>query len=170
MAHKDSFTHEDWAKVVASPMLASVAITAADPSGLWGLFKEALSGGWALVEAKQSATANPLAKEVADDMTNAETRTAARDWLKAQLSGVEPAEMKTKAISELRVVAALVRAKAPDSADGFLSWLESVAQKAAEAGNEGGFLGFGGVAVSDAERATLGELKTALGLGTTAAS
>jgi len=38
-----------------------------------------------------------------------------------------------------------------------------VAQKAAEAGNEGGFLGFGGVAVSEAEKATLAEISTALG-------
>ena len=34
-------------------------------------------------------------------------------------------------------------------------WLWSVARKSAEAGKEGGFLGFGGVAVSDAEKATL---------------
>ena len=33
----------------------------------------------------------------------------------------------------------------------------------ADAGNEGGFLGFGGVAVSDAERATLAEISAALG-------
>ena len=33
---------------------------------------------------------------------------------------------------------------------------------AAEAGKEGGFMGFGGVAVSDAEKATLAEISTAL--------
>src|SRR5215212_2954968 len=59
--------------------------------------------------------------------------------------------------------AALVDAKAPEDAAGFKAWLRDVAQKAAEAGNEGGFLGFGGVAVSDAERATLAEISTALG-------
>ena len=44
-------------------------------------------------------------------------------------------------------------AKAPEDAAGFKAWLQQVAHKAAEAGNEGGFLGFGGVAVSDAEKA-----------------
>jgi hypothetical protein len=39
---------------------------------------------------------------------------------------------------------------------------QGVAQKAAEAGTEGGFLGFGGVAVSDAEKATLVEISAAL--------
>jgi len=34
----------------------------------------------------------------------------------------------------------------------------------AEASTEGGFLGFGGVRVSDAEKATLTEISSALGL------
>jgi hypothetical protein len=45
MAGKASFTSDEWARVVPSPMVASMAITAADPSGLWGLLKEAMSGG-----------------------------------------------------------------------------------------------------------------------------
>ena len=164
MAAKENFTSDQWAKVVASPMLASAAITAADPSGLWGLFKEALSSGWALLEVKQDQSPNSLARAVADAMNDADTRRAAGDWLKSRLSGVQAPEMKTRAISELRDVAALVREKAPDDASSFLAWLASVAQRAAEAGNEGGFLGFGGVAVSDAERATLSEIKSALGV------
>ena len=44
----------------------------------------------------------------------------------------------------------------------FKAWLQAVAQKAAEAGTEGGFLGFGGVDVSDAQKATLGEISAAL--------
>lgn len=50
-------------------------------------------------------------------------------------------------------------------APGFKTWLHHIAEGAAEAASEGGFLGFGGVTVSDAERATLGELSSALGLG-----
>jgi hypothetical protein len=78
MAGKASFTPEEWARVVASPMVASMAITAADPSGLWGLLKEAMSGGWALLEAKQGSQQNALVKAVAEDVTTPETRTAAR--------------------------------------------------------------------------------------------
>ncbi len=40
MTAKANFTREEWARIVASPMVASMAITAADPSGLWGLLKE----------------------------------------------------------------------------------------------------------------------------------
>jgi len=163
MAGKVNFTPEEWARVVTSPMVAGMAITAADPSGLWGLLKEAMAGGWSLLDAKQNAAANPLAKAVAEDITTPETRTAARDRLQEQFKGAQLDEIKGKAIQELRAIAALVDAKAPEDAAGFKAWLRDVAQKAAEAGNEGGFLGFGGVAVSDAERATLAEISTALG-------
>jgi hypothetical protein len=40
--------------------------------------------------------------------------------------------------------------------------LQEIAQKAAEAAKEGGFLGFGGVAISDAEKATLAQIAAAL--------
>src|SRR4051812_35549895 len=55
-------------------------------------------------------------------------------------------------VEELRSVASLLDTKAPQEAMAFKRWLREVAQKAAEAANEGGFLGFGGVAVSDAEK------------------
>ena len=40
MADKTNFTKEEWTLLLESPMIAGMAITAADPSGLWGLFKE----------------------------------------------------------------------------------------------------------------------------------
>jgi len=42
--------------------------------------------------------------------------------------------------------------------------LQHISQAVAEASTEGGFLGFGGVRVSDAEKATLAEISGALGL------
>jgi hypothetical protein len=163
MGGKANFTSEEWARVVASPMVAGMAITAADPSGLWGMLKEALAGGRSLLDAKQSAAANPLAKAVADDITTPETRTAASERMQAQFKGAQIGDIKTRAIDELRAVAALVDAKDPEDAAGFKAWLQDIARKSAEAGTEGGFLGFGGVAVSDAEKATLAEISTALG-------
>jgi hypothetical protein len=65
MATKADFTPDEWARLLASPMIAGMAITAADPSGVWGLLKESMAGGWALLEARQSDTANSLVKAVA---------------------------------------------------------------------------------------------------------
>jgi len=65
-------------------------------------------------------------------------------------------------LSELRSVSKILDTKATADDASFRLWLQGVAQKAAEAGTEGGFLGFGGVAVSDAEKATLAEISAAL--------
>ena len=67
MAGKTNFTPEEWGRVLASPLVAAMAITAADPSGLWGLLKESLSGGFAILEARQDTNANPLVRDVARD-------------------------------------------------------------------------------------------------------
>ena len=56
----------------------------------------------------------------------------------------------------------ILKAKAGDDAPAFRSWLKSIAQDAAEAAREGGFLGFGGEKVSEAEKATLAEIEQAL--------
>ena len=116
MADKTSFTPDEWTKLLESPMMAGIAITAAEPSGLWGLLKESLSGGWALLEAKTSGP-NELIKAVATDFGTSEGRAAARDGVQARLSGSKPAEVRDKAIAALREAAAIVDAKAPDEAE-----------------------------------------------------
>ena len=55
-------------------------------------------------------------------------------------------------------------AKAPGDAAAFKGWLRQISQHVAEAATEGGFLGIGGVPVSDAEKATLKEILSALKL------
>ena len=42
MANKQNFTPEEWTKISESVMLAGMAVSAAEPSGLWGTLKEAL--------------------------------------------------------------------------------------------------------------------------------
>ena len=164
MADKASFTAEEWKQLVESPMLASMAVTAAEPSGLWGLLKESFAASDALARAKTDAGANQLVKAVVAEFETAEGRGIARDGLQARLKGSKPEEASTNAVEGLRQVAALLDAKAPADAAAFKTWLQSIAQHVAEASKEGGFLGFGGVQVSDAEKATLAQITTALSL------
>lgn len=168
MAGKANFTASEWGRVLSSPMVVGMAITAADPSGVWGLLKEGMAGGWALLEARQDARASPLARAVAEDFATAEGRSAARAALQARFTDQKLAGLKDTAIAELSAVSGILDAKAPDDAAAFKGWLRELAQKAAEAGTEGGFLGFGGVAVSDAEKATLAEISAALSRNGTA--
>jgi hypothetical protein len=162
MGSKASFTPDEWGRVLASPMVAGMAITAADPSGLWGLMKEGMAGGWALLHAKQDPNANALVKALADDFATGDARSPARERIQTTFKGAQPGDLKGRAVEELRAVASIVRTKAPEDAPAFTAWLRDVAQKAAEASKEGGFLGFGGVAVSDAEKTTLAEISAAL--------
>ena len=163
MASKADFTADEWARILSSPMVAGMAITAADPSGVWGLLKEGMASTWSLLEARQNAQANPLVRAVAEDFTTPEGRAAARGALQARFTGGPFSALKDKAIAELRSVSGLLQSKAPEDAAAFKTWLKEIARKAAEAGTEGGFLGFGGVAVSEAEKATLAEISAALG-------
>jgi hypothetical protein len=58
-----------------------------------------------------------------------------------------------------------VTAKAtPEEGKAFRRWLLVAAQAAADAGKEGGFLGFGGEQVSAGEQRMLDELRAALGM------
>jgi acetylglutamate kinase len=99
---------------------------------------------------------------VATDFATAEGRSAAQTALKARFTGTTFSALKATALAELTSVAGILDSKAPEDAAAFKAWLQEVAQKAAEAGNEGGFLGFGGVAVSEAEKSTLAEISAAL--------
>jgi hypothetical protein len=145
-------------------MNAGMAITAAEPSGLFGLLKESFAGGTALAKALTDPNANPLVKAVVTDFQTSEGRGAAHDGIKAEFANSKAPEIKTKAVDSLRQVAALLAAKAPDDAAAFKGWLCQISQKTAEAASEGGGLFGGGVLVSDAEKATLGEISSALGV------
>jgi hypothetical protein len=164
MTDKTSFTKDEWTLLLKSPMIAGMAITAADPSGLWGLLKESFAGGAALTKVATDPNANALIKAVVADFSTSEGRSAARDSLKAEFTDSKPGDIKTKSIESLRQVSTLLTAKAPADAAAFKGWLRQISQSTAEAATEGGSLFGGGVQVSDAEKATLGEISTALGV------
>ena len=165
MTDKSNFTQDEWILLLESPMIAGMAITAADPSGLWGLLKESFAGGGALSTAIASPTTNALVKAVVMDFSNSEGRSAARDGLKAKFANSQPPDVKTKSIDSLRQVSALLDTKAPADSIAFKNWLRQISQSTAEAAKEGGGLfGIGGVQVSDAEKATLTEISIALGI------
>jgi hypothetical protein len=65
-ANKQSFTPGEWTKVLQSPMLVGIAVSTADPSGLWGTLKEAAASSSAIATAKLDAGSNELIKAVSD--------------------------------------------------------------------------------------------------------
>lgn len=165
MANKQSFTPEEWTKVMESVMMAGVAVTAAEPSGLWGTMKEAFASGTTLAGAKVDPSASELAKAVMAELETSEGRTATREALKTRYAGAKAADIVDRSVANLQEVSGILDAKAGADAP-FKALLVHIAEKVANASKEGGFLGFGGERVSPAEQASLDKIKAALGSGT----
>ena len=161
MTDKSNFTPDEWKVLLESVMAAGIAVTAAEPSGLWGQ-KESFASGTDLAKAKMDPGTNALIKAVVTDFGTSEGRGASRDGLKEKFKGSKPAEIKDKCIATLHQAAAILDAKAPADSAAFKGWLQQISQHVAEASKEGGFLGVGGVPVSEAEKATLTEISSAL--------
>lgn len=162
MTHRERFSEADWAGVIAAPMVASFAVTAGDPGGLVGAVQEASATARALGQARREAAEGSLVAEVIAAWGDADSRTRLREGIRELARGKSPAEATAAAVARLGEIARSVEAAAPDEAPAFKAWLRDIAQKVAEAGTEGGFLGFGGEKVSEAERRTLAEIDSAL--------
>ena len=60
MPDKSSFTPDEWKLLLESVMMASIAITAAEPHGLWGLLQESFAGGAELAKGRKTLALKPL--------------------------------------------------------------------------------------------------------------
>jgi hypothetical protein len=97
------------------------------------------------------------------DYETSEGRSSIQEALRKRFAGAKPAEAVQRSLANLRGSRPFLDAKAPGDAPAFKAWLNGISQKVAAASKEGGFLGIGGVQVSDAEKATLGDIAKALG-------
>ena len=164
MAGKADFTSEEWGKILQGIMLAGVAVSAAEPSGLFGLLKEGMASARALLEAKADPSADELVKAAITDFQTPEGIDSVRKGVAALVVGSTPAQISEKAIDALHQVSAVLDAKAPTDSLAFKTWLRHIAESVANAATEGGLLGFGGVRVSEAEKASLERISAALNL------
>jgi hypothetical protein len=79
MVGKASFTADEWSQVVRSAMTAGIAVSAAEPSGLFGMLKEGMASVRTLLEAKSNPSSDELIKAVVADLETSAGRTAACD-------------------------------------------------------------------------------------------
>lgn len=158
MSTKNDFTDEDWAALLRAPIVAGMAISIADPGGPIEVTKE-------LMATLRAVTAPPsqdgLIAEVSREIAAMakERKNPAGDF---KPSGPAPGDQVLQEIGRVRQI---LEAKAtPDEANAFGEWLLSVAQEAADAAKEGGFMGFGAEQVSSGEQEMLTKLRTTLGV------
>ena len=112
MATKADFTPDEWKLLLQSPLIAGVAISAADPSGLIGMMKESMASARALVQVKTDPNADALVKAVGSEFETSEGRGLAQDGVKAAITGAKtPAEIVSKALDALKAASAVLDAK-----------------------------------------------------------
>jgi hypothetical protein len=164
MTTKADFTPEEWKTIFTAAPMAGLAITAASPSGPFGVIKEMFAVGHAIGETLQQGSQNPLINALIADMKARGTKPDRPQNIHS------PQDAENAALDNLRKVSEILATKAPAAeGDEFKRWIVGIAKNVAEASNEGGFLGFGGTKVSDAEKAAIAKVAQALGVPDAAA-
>ena len=134
MATKADFTPDEWKLLLQSPLIAGVAISAADPSGIIGMMRESMASARALIQAKTDPNADALVKAVGSEFETSEGRGLAQDGVKTAITGAKtPAEIVAKALDALKAASAVLDAKGGPDAMPFKTWLAGVAKSVAEA-------------------------------------
>ena len=158
MTTKSDFDEQDWARVVRAPFVAGMAITLADPGGPIEVAKETAA---TLRIATSPPTREQLLTEVALDV-----QAMVQEHHHNPLKDFKPTSDRPvgdQVVDELHDVCKLIKATAdPDEVAAFGEWIVQVAQAAADAAKEGGFMGFGAEQVSSREKDMIGRVRTAV--------
>jgi hypothetical protein len=165
MATKDSFTSDEWTLLRIAPSFVSVGISAADPSGLFSSIKEVVAGANRTMAALHANNRLELFAALAADRSIP----GVPDVEALLGQGTREQQLQSfrrAALERVTSATAAISAKAsPAEADAYRRMLVAVAEEAANAAKEGGFLGIGGVRVSEKERTFIDEVSKAAGLG-----
>jgi hypothetical protein len=151
MTRKADFNAEEWSTVVEGPLYAGMRVIAADRGGT---LRESLALGRVYQEAREGHGESEFLDELVKSPPSIDPE-------RVREAGGNIAAVASE---RLREAIRLLEAKAtPEEIDAYKRFVMTVAQAAAAAHKEGGFLGIGGKQVSDAENQALDEISTALG-------
>jgi hypothetical protein len=155
-----NLSENDMKTLRMAPMLVGMYVAMSSPSGLIGMAKEAGATTKALMEAGKAAPAGTLINTL---FAAGPQQGDQESMMKALQSAKSPDEMKANLINTFKGAMGILQKNNGDT-KAYGSLLMSIANSVAEAAKEGGFLGIGGVAVSDEEKKALSEIQSALGV------
>jgi hypothetical protein len=138
---------DNYGKLQLAPLAVAKLVVESSRSGPIGTLEELTAGAGAVGAAVKAA-----------DPTSLITAVFSTDPLESNLESVAKMD-KSAALGLIREA---VAGLSGDNKTAVAAMLLDVAQKTAEASKEGGFLGIGGVRVSDQEKAAIEEIRTAL--------
>lgn len=150
MTRKADFNAEEWSSVVEGPVYAGMRVISADRGGS---LRESLAIGRVYQEARGSQGESELLDEIVKSPPTADSSRVS-----------EGADVAAVTTERLREAMRILEEKATaEEIDAYKRFVMTVAQAAASAHKEGGFLGIGGKEVSEAENKALDEISLALG-------
>jgi hypothetical protein len=161
MTTEADYSSEEWKSIVLAPAMAGMVVILTGQSGPMQMVKEMFSVGQTLAEVDKQGATNALIKGVVE--ASKSLKPGQMQQPVEKFNTLE--EAHAFALEQVRQIGALVDQKAPaQEAQEFKQWLVAIGQKVAEAAKEGGFLGFGGVQVTEEEKGAVKELTQALGI------
>lgn len=152
MTKKAEFNAEEWSTVVEGPVYAGMQVVTADRGGT---IRESLAMGRVYRDAREKQGESELLDELA-------TSPPSIDPARVKEAGGDVATVARQRITE---AVQIIESKATlEEADAYKRFVMTVAQAAAGAHKEGGFLGIGGKEISSAEEQALDDIAATLGV------
>jgi hypothetical protein len=149
VTRKTDFTEQEWKEVLEGPTSAGLLVIGSDRGGS---IRETFSMARAYSDARQEHGASELLDDLVASKPEID-RTRVRS----------PEELRENSLKNIREAVALLEGKASEEEVAeYRKFILNLAERVAEARKEG-FLGLSGERVSDAERAAIAEIQTALG-------
>jgi hypothetical protein len=146
---KADFSEQEWKQVLEGPTSAGMVVIVSDRGGS---IRETFSMAKVYAEARQKHGESQLLDEIVAAKPEMD-RTRAHS----------PEELKEHSLQNVRTAVELLKGKASEEEVAeYRKFILGLAEHVAEARKEG-FMGFTGERVSDAERAAIGEIESALG-------
>jgi hypothetical protein len=150
MTKKADFNADEWSTVVEGPLLAGLRVVTADRGGT---IRESLAMGQVYAHARQRHGESELLDELVSSPP-------AMDQERVRASG----DLSAASTERLREAVRILEQKGtPEEVEAYKRFALDVAEAAAKAHKEGGFVGIGGKQVSESEQAALDEIAAALG-------
>jgi hypothetical protein len=161
MVTKADFSAQEWEAVVDAPQMAGIAVMVSGASGVIGSIKEAAAAAHAVYEGNTHTDELIRLISTKEEMQASQTRIRA---LMGEFGETDPNTwIYNQTVTTVQRANAILKSKAPGDVATYKGWILGIADKVANAAKEGGFLGFGGVRVSEEEQKMIAAITSALG-------
>ena len=164
MTTKADFTQEQWQLLLDVPIMIGMGVMIAGKSGL-GTMKESFAMTKEMIDAVKGHADNELIQAVVNARIKDKEKSTAESLSDNPYAGQGREGLVDAAVEKCSQVCGLLDEKCTQAeAMEYKQWSMKIGEKVAMAASEGGFLGFGGVQVSEEEKQALAKISQALGV------